>query len=209
MFKWIRSFHARVSVRFLPSLPWPSQHLHNLLILLPISSLSTVLPYLLPYLLIPVSIPPSLFNCNPSSPCVFMNYVCFWRFGFMYACVCIGQVWVNHYANETISHTVPNLHWIHYKSTIYFTLSVSVFLLQYDYEGSDISDLPVDLSVVWNGNFVIDNPFNIQGRTFCVFICNSYFFLFLSQCWKTCKACRSSATDLCKVTTICAPPIPL
>ncbi|GLD45686.1 plexin-A1-like protein, partial [Lates japonicus] len=32
----------------------------------------------------------------------------------------------------------------------------------YDYEGSDISDLPVDLSVVWNGNFVIDNPFNIQ-----------------------------------------------
>ena len=23
----------------------------------------------------------------------------------------------------------------------------------------------MDLSVVWNGNFVIDNPFNIQGRT--------------------------------------------
>ncbi|XP_041953683.1 plexin-A1-like [Alosa sapidissima] len=33
----------------------------------------------------------------------------------------------------------------------------------YDYEGNDISDLPVDLSVVWNGNFVIDNPYNIQG----------------------------------------------
>lgn len=36
---------------------------------------------------------------------------------------------------------------------------------QYDYEGGDISDLPVDLSVVWNGIFVIDNPFNIQGTT--------------------------------------------
>lgn len=34
---------------------------------------------------------------------------------------------------------------------------------QYDYEGNDVSDLPVDLSVVWNGNFVIDNPYNIQG----------------------------------------------
>ncbi|XP_053704839.1 plexin-A1-like isoform X2 [Synchiropus splendidus] len=36
----------------------------------------------------------------------------------------------------------------------------------YDYEGSDISDLPVDLSVVWNGNFVIDNPFNIQAHLY-------------------------------------------
>uniref|UniRef100_A0A8C2JKZ9 Plexin A1 n=1 Tax=Cyprinus carpio TaxID=7962 RepID=A0A8C2JKZ9_CYPCA len=34
----------------------------------------------------------------------------------------------------------------------------------YNYEGSDISDLPVDLSVVWNGNFIIDNPHNIQGN---------------------------------------------
>ncbi|XP_061657448.1 plexin-A1-like isoform X3 [Syngnathoides biaculeatus] len=36
----------------------------------------------------------------------------------------------------------------------------------YDYEGSDISDLPVDLSVLWNGNFVIDNPFNIQAHLY-------------------------------------------
>uniref|UniRef100_A0AAV2LWJ2 Plexin-A1 n=1 Tax=Knipowitschia caucasica TaxID=637954 RepID=A0AAV2LWJ2_KNICA len=36
----------------------------------------------------------------------------------------------------------------------------------YDYEGGDISDLPVDLSVVWNGNFVIDNPFNIQAHLY-------------------------------------------
>ncbi|XP_072571531.1 plexin-A1-like [Paramormyrops kingsleyae] len=36
----------------------------------------------------------------------------------------------------------------------------------YDYEGNDISDLPVDLSVVWNGNFVIDNPFNIQAHLY-------------------------------------------
>uniref|UniRef100_A0A4W5PK84 Plexin-A1 n=1 Tax=Hucho hucho TaxID=62062 RepID=A0A4W5PK84_9TELE len=36
----------------------------------------------------------------------------------------------------------------------------------YDYEGNDISDLPVDLSVVWNGNQVIDNPFNIQAHLY-------------------------------------------
>uniref|UniRef100_A0A8C7IL90 Plexin-A1 n=1 Tax=Oncorhynchus kisutch TaxID=8019 RepID=A0A8C7IL90_ONCKI len=36
----------------------------------------------------------------------------------------------------------------------------------YNYEGNDISDLPVDLSVVWNGNFVIDNPFNIQAHLY-------------------------------------------
>uniref|UniRef100_A0A8C7HQT0 Plexin-A1 n=1 Tax=Oncorhynchus kisutch TaxID=8019 RepID=A0A8C7HQT0_ONCKI len=36
----------------------------------------------------------------------------------------------------------------------------------YDYEGNEISDLPVDLSVVWNGNQVIDNPFNIQAHLY-------------------------------------------
>lgn len=36
----------------------------------------------------------------------------------------------------------------------------------YNYEGSDISDLPVDLSVVWNGNFIIDNPYNIQAHLY-------------------------------------------
>ncbi|XP_062401569.1 LOW QUALITY PROTEIN: plexin-A1b [Sardina pilchardus] len=36
----------------------------------------------------------------------------------------------------------------------------------YNYEGNDISDLPVDLSVVWNGNFVIDNPFNIKAHLY-------------------------------------------
>uniref|UniRef100_A0A4W5P4B4 Plexin-A1 n=1 Tax=Hucho hucho TaxID=62062 RepID=A0A4W5P4B4_9TELE len=36
----------------------------------------------------------------------------------------------------------------------------------YNYEGNDISDMPVDLSVVWNGNFVIDNPFNIQAHLY-------------------------------------------
>uniref|UniRef100_A0A8B9MW41 Plexin A1 n=1 Tax=Accipiter nisus TaxID=211598 RepID=A0A8B9MW41_9AVES len=39
-------------------------------------------------------------------------------------------------------------------------------LLQYFYEGNDISDLPVNLSVVWNGNFVIDNPQNIQAHLY-------------------------------------------
>lgn len=43
------------------------------------------------------------------------------------------------------------------------TLSLC-FIFQYTYEGNDISDLPVDLSVVWNGMFVIDNPYNIKGE---------------------------------------------
>ncbi|KTG43462.1 hypothetical protein cypCar_00008481 [Cyprinus carpio] len=34
--------------------------------------------------------------------------------------------------------------------------------LQYLYEGMRISELPVDFSVVWNGNFIIDNPENIK-----------------------------------------------
>uniref|UniRef100_F6VDJ2 Plexin-A1 n=1 Tax=Macaca mulatta TaxID=9544 RepID=F6VDJ2_MACMU len=36
----------------------------------------------------------------------------------------------------------------------------------YSYEGNDVSDLPVNLSVVWNGNFVIDNPQNIQAHLY-------------------------------------------
>uniref|UniRef100_A0A6Q2WZQ9 Plexin-A1 n=1 Tax=Esox lucius TaxID=8010 RepID=A0A6Q2WZQ9_ESOLU len=36
----------------------------------------------------------------------------------------------------------------------------------YTYEGNDISDLPVNLSVVWNGDFVIDNPYNIQAHLY-------------------------------------------
>ncbi|XP_053576814.1 plexin-A1 isoform X2 [Bombina bombina] len=36
----------------------------------------------------------------------------------------------------------------------------------YNYEGNDISDLPVNLSVVWNGHFVIDNPQNIQAHLY-------------------------------------------
>uniref|UniRef100_A0A8B9GVQ2 Plexin-A1 n=1 Tax=Astyanax mexicanus TaxID=7994 RepID=A0A8B9GVQ2_ASTMX len=36
----------------------------------------------------------------------------------------------------------------------------------YDYDGNDISDLPVELSVVWNGDFVIDNPYNIKAHLY-------------------------------------------
>uniref|UniRef100_A0ACB8EI21 Plexin-A1 n=1 Tax=Sphaerodactylus townsendi TaxID=933632 RepID=A0ACB8EI21_9SAUR len=39
-------------------------------------------------------------------------------------------------------------------------------LSKYFYEGNDISDLPVNLSVVWNGNFIIDNPQNIQAHLY-------------------------------------------
>ncbi|KAK7915393.1 hypothetical protein WMY93_011154 [Mugilogobius chulae] len=41
--------------------------------------------------------------------------------------------------------------------------------LFYSYEGHDISDLPVDLSVVWNGNFIIDNPHNIKAHLYKCF----------------------------------------
>lgn len=38
------------------------------------------------------------------------------------------------------------------------------FLLQYLYDGMDISNLAVDFAVVWNGNFVIDNPEDLKGN---------------------------------------------
>ncbi|KAK2851051.1 hypothetical protein Q5P01_007327 [Channa striata] len=56
------------------------------------------------------------------------------------------------------THSVPALR---FNST-----SIQCQKTTYDYEGSDIGDLPVDLSVVWNGNFVIDNPFNIQAHLY-------------------------------------------
>lgn len=33
------------------------------------------------------------------------------------------------------------------------------------YEGVKISDLAMDLSIVWNGNFIIDNPEKIKGTS--------------------------------------------
>ncbi|KAJ8265656.1 hypothetical protein COCON_G00147550, partial [Conger conger] len=47
--------------------------------------------------------------------------------------------------------------------------SVQCQRTSYDYEGNDISDLPVDLSLVWNGNFVIDNPYSIQAHLYKCF----------------------------------------
>lgn len=40
-------------------------------------------------------------------------------------------------------------------------------LLQYLYDGMDISNLAVDFAVVWNGNFVIDNPEDVKGNVGC------------------------------------------
>lgn len=34
--------------------------------------------------------------------------------------------------------------------------------LQYQYDGMDISNLAVDFAVVWNGNFIIDNPEDLK-----------------------------------------------
>lgn len=45
------------------------------------------------------------------------------------------------------------------------TPSLSVSAFQYMYEGVKISDLAVDLSIVWNGNFIIDNPEKIKGNS--------------------------------------------
>lgn len=35
--------------------------------------------------------------------------------------------------------------------------------LQYSYEGMEINNLPVELTVVWNGHFNIDNPAQNKG----------------------------------------------
>lgn len=51
--------------------------------------------------------------------------------------------------------------WIH----LLHTPSLSVSAFQYMYEGVKISDLAVDLSIVWNGNFIIDNPEKIKGAS--------------------------------------------
>ncbi|XP_027873927.1 plexin-A1-like isoform X1 [Xiphophorus couchianus] len=56
------------------------------------------------------------------------------------------------------THSVPALR--------FNSSSIQCQKTMYDYEGGGISDLPVDLSVVWNGNFVIDNPFNIQAHLY-------------------------------------------
>lgn len=37
-------------------------------------------------------------------------------------------------------------------------------LPQYQYDGMDISNLAVDFAVVWNGNFIIDNPQDLKGK---------------------------------------------
>lgn len=53
-----------------------------------------------------------------------------------------------------------------FSGSTYGILPRSLFLLfQYMYEGVKISDLAVDLSIVWNGNFIIDNPEKIKGAS--------------------------------------------
>lgn len=44
-------------------------------------------------------------------------------------------------------------------------LHISFFSpLKYDYEGMEIDSLPVELTVVWNGDFSIDNPALNKGK---------------------------------------------
>ncbi|KAM4571445.1 plexin-A1-like isoform 2-T2 [Fundulus diaphanus] len=65
---------------------------------------------------------------------------------------------------ECIFHIQGNTHSV--PALRFNSSSIQCQKTTYDYEGSGISDLPVDLSVVWNGNFVIDNPFNIQAHLY-------------------------------------------
>lgn len=46
---------------------------------------------------------------------------------------------------------------------LFLSLFLPLSLRQYIYEGVRISDLAVDLSIIWNGNFIIDNPDKIKG----------------------------------------------
>uniref|UniRef100_A0A8C0Z7C8 Plexin-A1 n=1 Tax=Canis lupus familiaris TaxID=9615 RepID=A0A8C0Z7C8_CANLF len=63
-------------------------------------------------------------------------------------------------------------HWCKYRHVCTHNAADCAFLegrvnvSEYSYEGNDVSDLPVNLSVVWNGNFVIDNPQNIQAHLY-------------------------------------------
>lgn len=43
-------------------------------------------------------------------------------------------------------------------------LNSLVFSLKYNYEGMEIDSLPVELTVVWNGDFSIDNPALNKGK---------------------------------------------
>lgn len=36
--------------------------------------------------------------------------------------------------------------------------------LQYWYEGDESGDLPVDFSIVWDGDFFIDKPMSMKGK---------------------------------------------
>lgn len=43
------------------------------------------------------------------------------------------------------------------------SVCVCVSSLQYWYDGDEVGDLPVDFSIVWDGDFFIDKPANMKG----------------------------------------------
>lgn len=45
----------------------------------------------------------------------------------------------------------------------YVCVCVCVSSLQYWYDGDEVGDLPVDFSIVWDGDFFIDKPANMKG----------------------------------------------
>lgn len=123
----------------------------------------------------------SLCQAAADVPCVKITIKLFSSFIFMALQLC------EHYTTEWASATSRRFfsslqHW-HFVESLWIPrasywlrelytwreadLGVLCFIFQYNYEGNDISDLPVDLSVVWNGIFVIDNPYNIKGEQKC------------------------------------------
>lgn len=53
---------------------------------------------------------------------------------------------------------------MYYVSLLSLMEYVSVSL-QYWYEGDETGDLPVDFSIVWDGDFFIDKPPSMKGKS--------------------------------------------
>lgn len=87
----------------------------------------------------------SLFSLLPFHPLIFLHSVFLCIFFLLYP-------------PSLFDSFSPCIHFPH-------TPSLSVSAFQYMYEGAKISDLAVDLSIVWNGNFIIDNPEKIKGAS--------------------------------------------
>lgn len=53
---------------------------------------------------------------------------------------------------------------LEYKPFLFWYRCFSCFFPQYWYEGNEMGDLPVDFSIVWDGDFPIDKPSSMRGK---------------------------------------------